>query len=216
VTAATQRDGILGEGHVKVIRSFFAQLPQGVDLFTRQDAEADLARKAGQYRPDEPAKYGKGLMDCLNPDGTFSDEDRAHGAGSSSVSRNSTACHASPAASIPNCGPRSTRCWPSWPRRATKDNYGRYLISADPTSDEANSLWGVEVLPTTQITAGDGLLLDTRKFGFVVVREAVSLRTGTNDDDFTRNLQRWVAEERLELAVERPAAVLSISGLPTS
>jgi HK97 family phage major capsid protein len=100
--------------------------------------------------------------------------------------------------------------------RRTKDSYGRYLVTPDPTSDEANSLWGVEVLPTTQITAGDGLLLDTKKFGFVAVREAVSLRTGTNDDDFTRNLQRWVAEERLELAVERPSAVLSISGLPTS
>lgn len=100
--------------------------------------------------------------------------------------------------------------------RRTKDSYGRYLVTPDPTSDEANSLWRVEVLPTTQIAAGAGLLLDTRKFGFVVVREAVSLRTGANDDDFTRNLQRWIAEERLELAVERPSAVLSISGLPTS
>ena len=76
-TAATQRDGVLGEGHVKVIRRFFAQLPQDVDVFTRQAAEADLARKAGQYRPDELARYGKVLMDCLNPDGTFTDEDRA-------------------------------------------------------------------------------------------------------------------------------------------
>lgn len=100
--------------------------------------------------------------------------------------------------------------------RRTKDEYGRYLVTPDPTADEANSLWGVEVLPTTQIAAGDGLLLDTTKFGFVVVREAVSLRTGTSEDDFVRNIQRWVAEERLELAVERPSAVLSISGLPTS
>jgi hypothetical protein len=76
-TAAAQHDGIVGEGHVKVIRNFFAQLPGGVDLFTREAAEADLARKASQYRPDELAKYGKVLMDCLNPDGNFTDEDRA-------------------------------------------------------------------------------------------------------------------------------------------
>jgi hypothetical protein len=59
-------------------------------------------------------------------------------------------------------------------------------------------------------------VLDTRKFGYVVVREAITFRTGTNDDDFTRNLIRFVSEERLALAVERPAAVLAISGLPTS
>ena len=62
---------------MKVIRNFFAQLPGGVDVFTREAAEADLARKASQYRPDELAKYGKVLMDCLNPDGNFTDEDRA-------------------------------------------------------------------------------------------------------------------------------------------
>ena len=48
------------------------------------------------------------------------------------------------------------------------------------------------------------------------MREALTLRTGTNDDDFTRNLVRWVAEERLALAVERPAAVCKITGLPTA
>jgi hypothetical protein len=61
-----------------------------------------------------------------------------------------------------------------------------------------------------------GALLDTRKLGFVVVRETLTLRTGTNTDDFTRNLQRWIAEERLALAVERPSAVCKITGLPTS
>ena len=100
--------------------------------------------------------------------------------------------------------------------RRIKTTYGQFIVTPDPTAAEANQLWGVQVLRTTQITAGAGLLLDTNKFGFVVVREAISLRTGTNDDDFTRNLVRWISEERLELAIERPAAVLSISGFPTS
>jgi HK97 family phage major capsid protein len=100
--------------------------------------------------------------------------------------------------------------------RRIKSTQGVFLAAPDPTRDEASSLWGVPVLPTTQITAGQGLMLDTNKFGFVVVREAINLRTGTNNDDFTRNLVRWVSEERLELCIERPAAVLSISNLPTS
>lgn len=95
-----------------------------------------------------------------------------------------------------------------------KDTQGRYLVQTDPTVGAARSLWGVEVLPTTTIAAGVGALVDTRKLGYVVVRESLTLRTGTNADDFTRNLQRWVAEERLALAVERPAAVCKITGLP--
>jgi Domain of unknown function (DUF222) len=76
-TAAAQRDGLIGDGHVKVIRSFFAQLPTEVDLFTREAADADLAGKARGYRPDELAKYAQRIMDWLNPDGDFRDEERA-------------------------------------------------------------------------------------------------------------------------------------------
>jgi hypothetical protein len=60
------------------------------------------------------------------------------------------------------------------------------------------------------------VLLDTRKAGYVVVRETLSLRTGKSDDDFVRNQVRWVSEERLALAVERPAAVCKVTGLPSS
>ncbi len=76
-TAAAQRDGLIGDGHVKVIRGFFAHLPVEVDVFTRHAADADLAGKAGGYRPDELAKYAQRIMDWLNPDGEFSDQERA-------------------------------------------------------------------------------------------------------------------------------------------
>jgi Domain of unknown function (DUF222) len=76
-TAAAQRDGAIGEGHVKVIRSFFAHLPAEVDLSTRQAADADLAKQARGYRPDELAKYAQRVMDWLHPDGDFSDQQRA-------------------------------------------------------------------------------------------------------------------------------------------
>ena len=46
-------------------------------MFTRHAADADLAGKAGGYRPDELAKYAQRIMDWLNPDGEFSDQERA-------------------------------------------------------------------------------------------------------------------------------------------
>jgi HK97 family phage major capsid protein len=100
--------------------------------------------------------------------------------------------------------------------RRTKDLQDRYLAAPDPTVGEANSAWGIPVLVTTQLAAGAGVLLDTRKFGRVLVREPLNLRVGYSNDDFTKSIVRTVGEERLALSVERPAAVLSVTGLPTS
>ncbi|WP_082947505.1 HNH endonuclease signature motif containing protein [Mycobacterium sp. E2479] len=76
-TAAAQRDGAIGAGHVAVIRRLFQQLPESVDVDTRSHAEKQLAAKATEFRPDQLAKLARRLMDCLNPDGRYTDEDRA-------------------------------------------------------------------------------------------------------------------------------------------
>jgi hypothetical protein len=76
-TASAQRAGTIGTDHVRVIRGFWHRLPDFVDLDTRQIAEAQLARLGGEHRPDELAKLADKLTDCLNPDGNFTDEDRA-------------------------------------------------------------------------------------------------------------------------------------------
>ncbi len=77
-TAAAQRAGRLGREHVAVIRGFYHQLPGWIDAQTRAQAEADLARLASQYRPDQLAALADKLADCLNPDGSYTDADRAH------------------------------------------------------------------------------------------------------------------------------------------
>jgi hypothetical protein len=77
-TAEAQRNGDLGPGHVAVMRSFLHRLPDFVDIETRHQAEAQLARLAGEHRPDELAKLADKLTDCLNPDGDFTDIDRAN------------------------------------------------------------------------------------------------------------------------------------------
>ncbi|MDI3314505.1 MAG: HNH endonuclease signature motif containing protein [Mycobacterium sp.] len=76
-TAAGQRAGTIGTGHVTVIRRFFRQLPHWVDAPTRDRAESQLADLAARHRPDELRKLADKLADCLNPDGNFSDGDRA-------------------------------------------------------------------------------------------------------------------------------------------
>ncbi|MFZ1175519.1 MAG: HNH endonuclease signature motif containing protein, partial [Mycobacterium sp.] len=76
-TAAAQRKGTIGPAHVQVIRRFFDQLPCSVDIGTRDKAEAHLAGLATKHRPDNLAKLAERLNGYLNPDGTYSDEDRA-------------------------------------------------------------------------------------------------------------------------------------------
>src|SRR6201998_4612035 len=76
-TAAAQRAGTLGAGQVAVIRRFYHQLPGWIDQATREQVEARLAKQGGQFRPEQLAGLADTLADCLTPDGTFTDEDRA-------------------------------------------------------------------------------------------------------------------------------------------
>lgn len=100
--------------------------------------------------------------------------------------------------------------------RRIKDAYGHFMVQPDPTAGQASELWGVPVLQTTQQPIGYGLLLDTSKFGYVAVRESLAMRIGYAGTDFTQNILRTVAEERLVLCVTRPPAVMLVDGLPTS
>jgi hypothetical protein len=76
-TAAAQRNGHIGAGHVRVLRDFVHQLPCSVDADTRKNAEAHLAQLATEHRPDHLARLADQLTAYLNPDGNFTDIDRA-------------------------------------------------------------------------------------------------------------------------------------------
>ena len=99
--------------------------------------------------------------------------------------------------------------------RRLKTSYGEFLLAPDPSGSETNSLWGVEVIVTVQNPAGRALLIDTQKMGRVAIRSPLGMRIGFANDDFTRNLVRYVGEERCVLTVERPAAVMVLKNLPT-
>lgn len=76
-TATAQVAGRIGPEHVRIIRRFFANLPEGVDDPTRQAAEADLARIAVGLRPEDLTQAADRLMILLDQDGRYSDAERA-------------------------------------------------------------------------------------------------------------------------------------------
>jgi len=79
--ASAQRDGEINAEHVSEIGRFFTQLPSWVDEPTRTRAERQLAKNARKHRPDELRALSERLADGINPDGNFSDEDRARARG---------------------------------------------------------------------------------------------------------------------------------------
>lgn len=76
-TAEAWRAGELDVEHVRVIQRFLAELPFAVVRSDREEAEAFLAENAKELRPDQLAKLAEQLALVLNPDGKFSDADRA-------------------------------------------------------------------------------------------------------------------------------------------
>ncbi|MEZ0355087.1 HNH endonuclease signature motif containing protein [Mycobacterium sp. SA01] len=69
--------GLLDGEHVRVIQKFFRDLPDHVGPVEIEKAERTLAEHAHTMRPDQLEKIADRLATHLNPDGRFSDEDRA-------------------------------------------------------------------------------------------------------------------------------------------
>ncbi len=76
-TAAAQARGQIGAEHVRIIRDFFAALPQHVDVPTREAAERDLARYACDFGPETFRRAAQRMATLLDQDGTLDENDRA-------------------------------------------------------------------------------------------------------------------------------------------
>ncbi len=68
-TAAGQASGQIGPEHIRIIRTFFEQLPAWVDTQTREQAETTLASIAAGFGPDELRQAANRLMTLLDQDG---------------------------------------------------------------------------------------------------------------------------------------------------
>jgi hypothetical protein len=76
-TAHAWRDGKLDAQHLRVIQAFFHDLPDATPADTVEDAERFLAEQATKLRPDQLERAAHRIALYINPDGKFSDSDRA-------------------------------------------------------------------------------------------------------------------------------------------
>ncbi|AKK28053.1 HNH endonuclease signature motif containing protein [Mycobacterium sp. EPa45] len=76
-TSKAWHDGKLDGEHLRVVQKFFRDLPDHVPPTDVENAERTLAEHAVDLRPDQLEKIAHQLSLLLNPDGRFSDEDRA-------------------------------------------------------------------------------------------------------------------------------------------
>ena len=76
-TAQAWRDGLLDGQHVRVIQTFVRDLPEDIAAATVEGAERFLAQQATKLRPDQLDKVARQCALLINPDGKFSDSDRA-------------------------------------------------------------------------------------------------------------------------------------------
>jgi Domain of unknown function (DUF222) len=76
-TAKVWRDGGLDGQHLRVIQTFIRDLPESTPVETVVQAERFLAQQALNLRPDQLEKAAHRCALLINPDGKFSDADRA-------------------------------------------------------------------------------------------------------------------------------------------
>jgi Domain of unknown function (DUF222) len=76
-TAQAWRDGMLDGQHLRVIQTFVRDLSDATPVDTVEHAERFLARQATKLRPDQLEKAAHRCALHINPDGKFSDTDRA-------------------------------------------------------------------------------------------------------------------------------------------
>ena len=85
---------------------------------------------------------------------------------------------------------------------------GNYVF-ANPLQMAGPTLWGKPVAPTVSMPAGSFLTGDFKRAATLYDRMTVEvLISSENADDFEKNLYTMRAEERLAMAVKRPAALI--------
>lgn len=91
-------------------------------------------------------------------------------------------------------------------RTAKASGTGEYFGGGFFGAQNIPNLWGIPVCVTTAVTASQIIVGGFKTCGSVVQNGGVSVEsTNTNEDDFVKNLMTIRAEERLALAVRRPA-----------
>lgn len=106
----------------------------------------------------------------------------------------------------------------SWQKiRLTKDSNLQYLGPGPFGPDVAERIWGLQVRVTPQIAEGTALVGAFRPFAQVFRKGGVRVVASTEHASFfVENKVAILAESRLALAVYRPTAFCSVTGLASS
>ncbi len=90
--------------------------------------------------------------------------------------------------------------------RVARDGEERYYGGGFFGAQNVPNLWGITVCVSTAVAQGTIIVGAFKTCGSVVSKNGVSVEAAnTNEDDFVKNLMTIRAEERLALAVRRPA-----------
>ena len=90
-----------------------------------------------------------------------------------------------------------------------KDNEERYLW-ADPQNAAQPVMWGVPVVPSNTMPEGEFVVADFRNAGMIFDRQQAVVEMFEQDhQNVTENLVTIRAEERVALAITRPAAIVA-------
>ena len=96
--------------------------------------------------------------------------------------------------------------------RVARDGEQRYYGGGFFGAQNVPNLWGITVCVSTAVSAGTIIVGAFKTCGSVVSKDGVSVEaTNTNEDDFVKNLMTIRAEERLALAVRRPAGLKKLT-----
>lgn len=95
-------------------------------------------------------------------------------------------------------------------REDESNGTGAYLMGP-PSQAGANTIWGLDVVATTAITAGTALVGNFRLGAQVWRKSGIRVDVGYVDDQFLLNQRTIRVEERLALAVYRPSAFAEVT-----
>lgn len=97
-----------------------------------------------------------------------------------------------------------------------KTSQGVYILGGPPSGNPSSTLWGLPVVTTSEMVAGNFLVGAFPPNATLFDRESPSVDVAyENEDDFVRNLVTMRCEERIAFAVYRPTAFVKGTIPPT-